>query len=139
MPNFQNPTGITTSQIHRERLLSISEKYRIPILEDGFQEEMKYFGKTVLPIKSMDKNNTVIYCSTFSKVLFPGIRVGWIAADRDFLMRIASLRYISEISPSMILQAGLHNFCSKGYYDQHLARLHRTYRKRMKTALDSLN
>lgn len=139
MPNFQNPTGITTTQAHRERLIGISEKNGIPIIEDGFQEEMKYFGKTVLPIKSMDKNKTVIYCSTFSKVLFPGVRVGWIAADRELILRLASLRYFSEIAPNMILQAGLYNFCTKGYYNQHLARLHRTYRKRMRTALDSLN
>jgi DNA-binding transcriptional MocR family regulator len=139
MPNFQNPTGVTTSQEHRERLISISEKYRIPIIEDGFQEEMKYFGKTSLPVKSMDKHKTVIYCSSFSKVLFPGVRVGWIAADSQCIKRLASLRHFCEISPSMILQAGLYDFCSKGYYDCHLSRLNRTYRKRMKIAIDSLN
>lgn len=139
MPNFQNPTGITTSQVHREKLLSISEKYKIPIMEDGFQEEMKYFGKVVLPIKSMDKNNAVIYCSTFSKVLFPGVRVGWISADKDLIQRLTALRHFSEISLSMILQAGLYDFCSKGYYDKHLSMLHRIYRKRMRTAINSLN
>ncbi|MBP1745081.1 MAG: DNA-binding domain- and aminotransferase transcriptional regulator [Firmicutes bacterium] len=139
MPNFQNPTSITTSQESRERLISISEKYRIPIIEDGFQEEMKYFGKTALPVKSMDKHKTVIYCSSFSKVLFPGVRVGWIAADSQCIKRLASLRHFSEISPSMILQAGLFNFCSKGYYDRHISRLNRTYKKRMKIAIDSLN
>ena len=139
MPNFQNPTGVTTSQVHRERLLSICEKYKIPILEDGFEEEMKYFGKVVLPIKSMDKHNLVIYCSTFSKVLFPGIRIGWIAADKDCINRLAALRHFSEISLSMILQAAMYNFCSKGYYDMHISKLHRIYRKRMQITLNSLN
>ncbi|MHC1720902.1 MAG: PLP-dependent aminotransferase family protein [Clostridiaceae bacterium] len=139
MPNFQNPTGISTSQEHRERLLNISVKYRIPVIEDGFQEEMKYFGKTALPIKSMDYDKTVIYCSSFSKVLFPGIRIGWIAADRQCILKLASLRYFSEISPSMVLQAGLYNFCNKGYFDRHLNILHRNYKKRMGIAIDSLN
>lgn len=139
MPNFQNPTGITTSQEHRERLINISEKYKIPVIEDGFQEEMKYFGKTALPIKSMDNNKTVIYCSSFSKVLFPGIRIGWIAADRQCILKLASLRYFSEISPGMVFQAGLNNFCNKGYYDLHLNRLHRNYKKRMSIAINSLN
>ena len=77
IPNFQNPTGITTDQPHRERLLAICERHGIPLVEDGFEEEMKYFGKAVLPIKSMDRKKIVIYLGTFSKVLFPGIRLGW--------------------------------------------------------------
>ncbi|MGE5629333.1 MAG: PLP-dependent aminotransferase family protein [Solirubrobacterales bacterium] len=139
MPNFHNPTGITTNQAHREKLLYIAEKYKIPIIEDGFQEEMKYFGKTVLPIKSMDKNKAVIYCGTFSKVLFPGIRVGWIAADRECILRVAAIRHYSEISLSMILQAGLFEFCSNGYYEKHLNKVHRTFRKRMNIAINSMN
>lgn len=139
MPNFQNPTGITTSQIHREKLLHIAEKYQTPIVEDGFQEEMKYFGKTVLPIKSMDKNKVVIYCGTFSKVLFPGIRVGWIAAPRECIQSISAIRHYSEISLSSILQAGLSEFCNRGFYDKHLAKVHKTYRKRMNIAIASMN
>jgi GntR family transcriptional regulator/MocR family aminotransferase len=81
MPNFHNPTGITTNQAHREKLLEICERYEIPVIEDGFVKEMKYFGKNILPVKSMDKLGLVFYVGTFSKVLFPGIRVGWIASN----------------------------------------------------------
>ena len=56
IPSFHNPTGVTTDQAHRERLLALSEDHRVPLVEDGFEEEMKYFGRAVLPIKSMDKN-----------------------------------------------------------------------------------
>ncbi len=138
MPNFQNPTGFSTSQSHRERLLSMGEKYRIPILEDGFEEEMKYFGKVVLPIKSMDKHHLVIYCGTFSKVIFPGVRIGWIAAERECIERLTAIRRFSEISTSMILQAAMHAFCKNGYYDRHISRMHRIFRKRMQTALNAL-
>jgi DNA-binding transcriptional MocR family regulator len=138
MPNFQNPTGACTSQAHREKLLSISEQYRIPILEDGFEEEMKYFGKVVLPIKSMDKNQMVIYCGTYSKVLFGGIRIGWIAAERECIERVTAIRRFSQISSSMILQAAMHRFCQNGYYDRHISKMHRLFRKRMQAAIDAL-
>ena len=139
MPNFHNPTGISTGQAHRERLLSLSEMHRIPILEDGFEEEMKYFGKVVLPIKSMDRHHLVIYCGTFSKVLFPGLRIGWIAAARECIERLTAIRRYSEVSPGMILQAGIDEFCREGFYDRHISRMHRVFRKRMHAAIHALN
>lgn len=139
MPNFQNPTGVSTTQAHRERLLSLCEQYRIPLLEDGFEEEMKYFGKAVLPIKSMDKHHLVIYCGTFSKVLFPGARIGWVAAEREAIQRLNAIRRFTELSSSMVLQAAIHDFCQNGFYDRHINKMHRLYRKRMQTALRALS
>ncbi|MDT8903486.1 PLP-dependent aminotransferase family protein [Anaeroselena agilis] len=139
MPTFQNPTGISTGQAHRERLLSLCEQHRIPILEDGFEEEMKYSGRVVLPIKSMDKRQLVIYCGTFSKVLFPGARVGWLAAEKECVERLVAIHRFSELAPSMILQAAIHEFCQSGHYDRHIGRMHRAYRKRMQTAVRALS
>lgn len=138
MPSFQNPTGISTNQAHRERLLSLCERYRIPILEDAFEEEMKYFGKAVLPIKSMDQHHTVIYCGTLSKVLFPGVRIGWIAAERECVQRLTAIRRYSDLSATTILQAAMSEFCQEGGFDRHISRMHRVFRKRMQTALDAL-
>ena len=107
-------------------------------LEDGFEEEMKYFGKVVLPIKSMDKHHLVVYCGTYSKVIFPGIRIGWVSAERECIERLTAIRRFSEISSSMILQAAMHRFCVSGYYDRHISKMHRVFRKRMQTALDAL-
>jgi DNA-binding transcriptional MocR family regulator len=139
MPTFQNPTGISTSQAHRERLLSLCESHRIPILEDGFEEEMKYCGRVVLPIKSMDKHQLVIYCGTFSKVLFPGVRIGWLAADKECIDRLVAIHRFSELAPSMILQAAIHEFCQSGHYDRHVGKMHRIFRKRMQTAIRALD
>lgn len=139
MPNFHNPTGVSTSQEHREKLLSLCEQQGIPILEDGFEEEMKYFGREVMPIKSMDRRQVVIYCGTFSKVLFPGARIGWIAADRECVERLTAIRCYSELSSSMILHAGMHEFCLSGYYDRHISKMHRVFRKRMQTAVRVLH
>lgn len=138
IPNFQNPTGITTSQQHREQLLHLCEEHRLPLVEDGFDEEMKYFGRVSLPVKSMDRHQVVIYLSTFSKVLFPGIRIGWIIAPRPCLERLAMLKRCSDLSSSGPLQAAIYEFCRREHYDFHVRRMHREFRKRMQTALETI-
>lgn len=138
IPNFHNPTGITTDHHHREKLLSICEEHRLPLIEDGFEEEMKYFGKSILPIKSMDRKGVVIYIGTFSKVLFPGLRTGWIAADRECIKRLVSLQKTSFLSGNPLDQAALHRFCENGHYDLHIKRMHRVYRRRMTTVLKAM-
>lgn len=137
MPTFQNPTGMSSSQTHRERLLALCEKYQIPLVEDGFEEEMKYFGKAVLPVKSMDKQQVVIYLGTFSKVLFPGIRVGWIVAPSQLISRLGKMKRVTELSGNPLTQAAVYQFCNQGFYELHKKRLHRVYRKRMQQALQA--
>jgi GntR family transcriptional regulator/MocR family aminotransferase len=135
IPNFHNPYGVTTSQEHRERLLSIAEHYNLLVLEDGFEEEMKYFGKAVMPVKSMDKNQRVLYFGTFSKVLFPGLRIGWIVGDRELVSKLGKLKKAFAISGNDLDQAALDLYCRNGYFDHHLKRIHREYRKRMQVAM----
>jgi DNA-binding transcriptional MocR family regulator len=137
MPNFHNPTGITTSQEHRERLLSLCESHQLPIVEDGFEEEMKYFGKVSMPIKSIDNHQIVIYLGTFSKVLFPGIRVGWVVADKKCIQRLLAIKRFSDLSSSTVVQAAIYEFCRLGLYDRHIKRMHRVYRKRMQTTIQA--
>ncbi len=134
IPNFHNPTGITTSHQHREQLLNICLRYRVPIVEDGFEEEMKYSGPVPLPIKSIDEHNLVIYVGTFSKILCPGIRVGWITADRECISRLCAIKRISDLRCSNLTQSVVYHFCKSGYYDLHIKRLHRVFRRRMEVA-----
>jgi GntR family transcriptional regulator/MocR family aminotransferase len=138
MPNFQNPTGVCTSQAHRERLLALCQRHGVPILEDGFEEEMKYFGRVAMPLKSMDRTGSVLYCGTFSKVLLPGVRVGWLVAPAACVQALAALRHASELCPDQVLPAALHAFCAAGHYDVHLARMHRRFRSRLRAALTAL-
>lgn len=138
MPNFQNPTGITTSQSHREQLLAICLRHRIPLVEDGFEEEMKYFGKAVPPIASMDREGLVIYLGTFSKVVFSGLRLGWISARADCIQHLLAAYRFSNLSGNTLGQAALARFCATGQYEAHLRRLHRAYRTRMHAMLRSL-
>lgn len=138
MPNFHNPTGITTDQSHRERLLALCEARRVPIIEDGFEEEMKYFGEAVLPIKSMDTRGVVIYLGTFSKVVFPGLRVGWIAAPSGAIESLSAVQRITNLAGNSVVQAAVARFCSSGRYEAHLRRVHKVYRRRMQAMLAGL-
>jgi DNA-binding transcriptional MocR family regulator len=135
VPNFHNPTGITTSQSHREKLIGLCETYQVPLVEDGFVEEMKYFGKAVLPIKSMDKRHIVFYLGTFSKILFPGLRLCWICADKYCIDKLALLKRLFDISGNHLTQIDLNMFCRSGGYETYLKRFHRIYRKRIQTAM----
>jgi DNA-binding transcriptional MocR family regulator len=138
MPSFQNPTGITTDQQHRERLLLLCEQYRVPVIEDGFEEEMKYTGKGVLPVKSMDSRGVVLYVGTFSKVVFPGLRVGWIAAPPAAAAALRGILQVSSYSGNSLAQAAAARFCAGGGFEAYLRRIHRIYRRRMQTLLDAL-
>lgn len=138
MPSFQNPTGRCLSQAQREGLLALCGRLELPILEDGFEEEMKYFGRPMLPIKSMDTRGLVLYVGTFSKILSPGLRLGWLAGSPSCLKALTAIRRTTDLGPPPLLQASLEDFLQKGHFDQHLARLHRTFRRRMETALAAL-
>jgi len=138
MPSFQNPSGRCLPQAQREGLLNLCERVRLPILEDGFEEDMKYFGRPMLPLKSMDRTGLVLYAGTFSKVLSPGLRLGWLAGSQSCLGPLTALRRTGDMGPSPLLQAGLEDFIEKGHLDHHLARLHRAFRRRMETALAAL-
>lgn len=137
-PTFQNPTGITMSQAKREELLSICEQNNILIIEDSIEEELKYFGKVHLPIKSIDNNDMVIYLGTFSKILAPGLRLGWIIADKECIKRLTALKTIFDLSTNTFSQLLMYQYCKSGQYELHIRKCLRAFRKRMKMALKSL-
>lgn len=139
MPNFQNPTGATTGPAHRERLLSLCEEAAVPILEDGFEEEMKYYGRAVLPLKSMDSGGAVLYVGSFSKVVFPGLRLGWIAAPAPAIGLLTTIQHTANLSVNSLSQVAAARFCRQGDFDAYLRRIHRHYRKRMQAMLQGLD
>ncbi|MCK5147388.1 PLP-dependent aminotransferase family protein [bacterium] len=138
MPNFHNPTGITTDQHHRERLLELCVKHNIVIIEDAFDEEMKYFGRVPLPIKSMDRQGNVIYLGTFSKVLSPGMRMGWIAAPTPCIDAMTYFRRALDLSSPLPLQAAITRILRRDDFEKHIQRLHRAFRQRMLAAIKTL-
>lgn len=138
MPGFHNPTGITMSQQKREILLRLCEDQNIILVEDSFEEEMKYFGKVHLPVKSMDYKGVVVYLSSFSKVLAPGFRIGWIIADAACIRRLTELKTAQDLSSATISQVILYRYCKSGLYELHIRKLMRVFRRRMQVALHAL-
>jgi GntR family transcriptional regulator/MocR family aminotransferase len=134
MPHFQNPTGITSTPAHRKRLLSLAARHALTILEDGYEEDLRWDGGEMLPLRALDTTGRVCYLGTFSKGLVPGFRVGWLVAHRDLVSYLAAMKRNTDYHTSLVLQAALAEFCRRGDYDAHLRRLRRTYRARMQNA-----
>ena len=99
---------------------------------------MKYLGRVTLPIKSMDSGQVVVYLGTFSKVLFPGVRTGWVIADPDCIRRLTAVKRFSDLSSSGVLHAALAEFCREGHYEAHVRRMHKVFRRRMEVAQAAL-
>lgn len=138
MPTYQNPTGISMPQHKREELLRLCSGKDCLIIEDSIEEEMKYSGKAYLPVKSIDTKEQVVYLGTFTKLMAPGLRIGWIIASPECIKKLTVVKSIFEISSSSINQLFLYNFLRQGAFDLHLRKTVRIFKKRMKVAVNAM-
>ncbi|MBU0753672.1 MAG: PLP-dependent aminotransferase family protein, partial [Planctomycetes bacterium] len=138
MPNFQNPTGVTCSLEHRRRLYDLAAKYGLPILEDDFEGDLAFHEEALPPIKALDREGRVIYLNTFSKSLFPGLRIGWLAASGETIQALSALKKATDLENSALLQAAAFEFCRQGFFDRHLKTIRIMIRERMETAFQAL-
>jgi DNA-binding transcriptional MocR family regulator len=138
MPTFQNPTGISTDLAHRRALLELSARYRVPILEDDFEKDLRLRGRGAPPLRALDTRGSVVYIGTFSKALFPGVRIGWLLAPRGVADAAVRLKRTLDLTTSPLLQAGLVQFLREGAYDRHLRRVVPELRRRVDAALRAL-
>jgi len=119
---LHNPTGITTSQSHRQRLLALAEQYECPLLEDNAYEGLQ-FEALPPPIKSLDRHDWVIYISTFSKTLMPGLRVGYMVVTGKHYRPILEQKLLHDLHVSTVSQAIVSEVLASGHYRRHLNRL----------------
>jgi 2-aminoadipate transaminase len=139
MPTFQNPTGATVSLDGRRELLAIAAKAQVPIIEDDFHNELRYDGAPVIPLRGLDRKGQVIAVGTFSKILFPGLRVGWIVAPPEVLERLIVAKRVSDFHTSALIQAAIYHFCRRRMLDRHMERMRVEYRRRRDTLLEALS
>ena len=137
VPTFHNPTGTTMSADRRRALLDLAYRYRVPILEDDPYHALRYEGAPVPPIKALDRQNHVIYLSTFSKAFFPGLRVGWLVAPSGVTERLAALRRSLDLCPSSLGQAVAHELLRRN--TGHVERVVPIYRARRDAMLAALD
>lgn len=139
MPTFQNPTGATVSLDGRRELLAIAAKAQVPIIEDDFHNELRYDGAPIIPLRGLDREGQVIAVGTFSKILFPGLRVGWIVAPPEVLERLIVAKRVSDFHTSALIQAAIYHFCRRRMLDRHMERMRVEYRRRRDTLLEALS
>jgi 2-aminoadipate transaminase len=138
MPTFQNPTGVTVSLDGRRELLALAAKAQVPIIEDDFHNEWRYDGAPVIPLRGLDRKGLVIAVGTFSKMLFPGLRVGWIVAPPEVMERLIVAKRVSDFHTSALIQAAIYHFCRRRLLDRHMERMRLEYRRRRDTLLEAL-
>ncbi|MEK5162553.1 PLP-dependent aminotransferase family protein [Paenibacillus sp. FSL R5-0527] len=131
VPSYHNPTGIVTSAEKRLAMLELFARYRVPVIEDGFNEELRYSGSHVAPLIAMaGQGNSVVYLGSFSKVLFPGMRVGWVLADRELVDVLESVKRARSIHTSTLDQSVLYQYLQNGHLDKYLKKARAEYKRK---------
>jgi DNA-binding transcriptional MocR family regulator len=118
--------------------LSLARHYQVPILEDDPYGEAYFDDPPPPPLKSFDRNGHVIYLSTFSKILFPGIRIGWLVAPRPVVDRLASVKQHVDLHSNTLAQWALGEFIQQGWLHEHLMALRQAYPRKCQAMLAAL-
>ncbi|CCP01776.1 hypothetical protein BN439_0687 [Erwinia amylovora Ea644] len=137
MTNQQNPVGCTLSREKKQRLVELLAQRGVTLIEDDVYSELYFGSEKPLPAKAFDSGDTVLHCSSFSKNLVAGFRVGWVAAGKH-AQRIQRLQLMSTLSTSAPMQQALATYLSTGSYDRHLRRLRRVLEQRKNLARQAL-
>lgn len=122
MPNFQNPTGSLMPEVKKKSLVELLARHSVPLIEDDVYAELYFGDKRPLPAKAYDTKGLVMHCSSFSKCLAPGYRIGWVAPGR-YVRQVVQAKLITTLTTSAPAQGGLANYLELGGYDKHLRKL----------------
>lgn len=130
IPNFQNPTGVTLVGERRAALARIAAEHNLLIVEDDPYGKLRYRGAEVPPIKHWDEANRVLYVSTFSKTIAPGLRLGWVIAPAEIFSQLLILKQASDLHTSSFDQRVAHSFLAQNDQEIHLNRIREAYGSR---------
>jgi 2-aminoadipate transaminase len=155
LPNFQNPAGVTLSRARREHLVAVADRYGIPIIEDDPYGQLRYEGDHLPPLLVLDadrlgthagrreqagyfERGNVIYLSTFSKTLAPGLRLGWMVAPEEVIGRCVMAKQGMDLHTSTFVQMVAFEVARNGFLDEHVRRLRQVYRQRRDLMLEMM-
>ena len=137
IPNFQNPAGYTLSSDKRERLIELARAHEFMIFEDDPYVELRFEGAPLATMLSLDPEN-VVYASSFSKTVCPGIRVGYLVGPAELIARITKIATTTYISPNMVAQAIVNDFCRSGAIATSIETVKAALRERVQTLAEAL-
>jgi 2-aminoadipate transaminase len=148
LPNFQNPTGVTLSLDRRKRLIELADQYGVPIVEDDPYGQLRYEGEHLPPVVVLDdqyqKNGeanyhgNVIYLSTFSKTIAPGIRLAWIVAPKEVISKIVQGKQGADLHTSTLIQMVAYEVARGGFLDEHVRLIRNVYGERRDVMLKAM-
>jgi 2-aminoadipate transaminase len=138
IPDFQNPTGVTMSLRRRQHLVDLANRYDVIILEDGPYRETRFEGVSPPTIKSLDTEGRVIYLGSFSKILAPGLRLGWAVASDDIIERLGLLKLASDTQCSTLNMAAVSLYLDSYDIESHIEEIRRVYRHKKDLMLDTI-
>jgi 2-aminoadipate transaminase len=138
IPNFQNPAGCTLSLEKRRKLLALAAEHGFTIFEDDPYVELRFEGESLPTMLSMDEADRVVYASSFSKTVCPGIRVGYLVGPADLIGGIRKLATNTYISPNMVAQAIVAEFCDSGAIDRSIETVKAALRERRDATAEAL-
>ncbi|MCM1488352.1 MAG: PLP-dependent aminotransferase family protein [Firmicutes bacterium] len=138
IPNFQNPMGVTMSLERRRQILELAYKYNVLIVEDNPYGDLRFAGVDVPSIKSLDTKGHVIYAGSFSKVLSPGLRVGYMIASKTIISKATVALQTSTVHTNIWAQMVAYRFVTESDFEGHLERLREIYKNKCRLMLNSL-
>ena len=137
-PSHQYPLGVTMPAARRLQLLDWARTTGAWVIEDDYDSEYRYDGHPVTALQGLDRDDRVIYVGTFSKVLFPALRLGYVVIPPDLVERFAAVRDAMDICPPSLYPAVLADFITEGHFARHLRRTRAIYAERRRTLVDAL-
>jgi 2-aminoadipate transaminase len=138
VPTFQNPTGITMSLRRREALIDLAGKYQIPIIDDNPYGELRYSGDRVPSLKALG-GNSVISLGTFSKIVSPGVRLGWLTACHDVIRMIERVKQAVDLHSTTFTQYMLYEYIKAGHLASHIELIKDAYKKRRDAMIQTMS
>ena len=130
IPSFQNPTGVTMTAERRIKLYEIASRYGLIVLEDDPYGALRYAGEPVPPIKSLDTEGLVIYQSTVSKTIAPGLRLGWVVASEQIRKKLIIVKQAADLHTSSLDQRVAHRYLTDFDSEAHVERIRQSYGER---------
>jgi 2-aminoadipate transaminase len=148
LPNFHNPAGVTLALERRQRVVELADRYGVPLIEDDPYGQLRYEGKHLPPLvvldgqlqgrEDMPYSGNVLYLSTFSKTLAPGLRLGWVVAPIEVIQRLVQAKQGADLHTSTFAQMIAFEVACEGFLDRHVRWIRTVYRERRDAMLDAL-